>query len=121
MHGKTFKVQCGIDHAGGDLKSTLAHSLAECMHQCAETDGCVDVSLSGVACYMKSTLGKRLKNSGVVGAKLLGHVDHKPVPKVAGNAVTHTNVEKAYTTEIVTVTARHEARHVHQHLHRHDF
>jgi len=70
--GKTFNVQCGVDHHGGDMKSATAHSLGECVSLCAETEGCVDVSLSGVACYMKSTLGEREKNSSINGAKLVG-------------------------------------------------
>lgn len=69
--GKKFKVQCGIDHSGGDLKHVQASSLSECISECAKTDGCVDVSLSGVACYLKSERGPRVTNSAIVGAKLI--------------------------------------------------
>ena len=71
VNGKQFRVQCGTDHSGGDMKSVTAHSLGECIDACANTDGCVDVSLSGVACYLKSTVGTREINSAINGAKLI--------------------------------------------------
>ncbi len=69
--GKKFIVQCGTDHAGGDLKSVTAQSLGDCVAACAATKGCVDVSLSGVACYMKSAVGQKLQNSAINGARLI--------------------------------------------------
>ena len=112
FNGKTFRVQCGVDHSGGDLKSVSAHSLAECIAACAKTNGCVDVSLSGTACYMKSSLGRKVPDIGIVGARLLDSGTAGPV--------TNTNVDKARVTEAVTVTAgshRREARHAHAQAH----
>ena len=71
VNGKQFKVQCGTDHSGGDLKMVSAQSLGDCITACAGESQCVDVSLSGTACYMKSSLGKRETNSAVNGAKLV--------------------------------------------------
>lgn len=116
VKGKQFRVQCGIDHAGGDMKMVTAHSLGECIAACAEEDECVDVSLSGTACYLKSTLGKREKNSGVNGAKLGD-------PGTAGTVTTMGNVLKpkqtAHVTQLVTVTPGAQKRHLHEHAHAH--
>lgn len=46
--GAVFRVECDIDHQGGDIASTSANSLGECIAACDSTPGCVDVSLSGV-------------------------------------------------------------------------
>lgn len=70
-HGKTFKVECGIDRYGNDLKMVEASDLDTCISACAKTSGCVDVSLQGTMCYLKSTAGAKLQNSGVNGAKLV--------------------------------------------------
>ena len=68
-NGVTFLIECGIDHASGDMSSTRVNTFADCINACATTSGCVDVSLSGSACYLKSTLGAALQNGGVWGAK----------------------------------------------------
>lgn len=70
-NGKTFKIECGIDHFGGNLATKTAHSLGECIKFCARTDGCVDVSLSGTACYLKKELGHEVEMDGLAGAKLV--------------------------------------------------
>ncbi|KAK3723128.1 hypothetical protein LTR37_001851 [Vermiconidia calcicola] len=70
-HGKTFKVECGIDRYGNDLKMVQASDLNQCISACAKTSGCVDVSLQGTMCYMKSSAGAKSQNSGVNGAKLV--------------------------------------------------
>lgn len=100
--GKTFKVQCGIDHEGGDLTMVSAQSLEDCAQQCAETKGCVDVSLSGTACYMKSVVGQMLKDSGINGAKLMDAAE----PQAKREAVDPALYQR-------------EARHVHHHMRRH--
>ena len=70
-NGKTFEIECGVDHFGGNLKLVNAHSLGQCIHACARTDGCVDVSLSGTACYLKKELGHEVAMEGLAGAKLV--------------------------------------------------
>lgn len=64
-------MECGIDHAGGDMGSKTVSSLKQCIDACDSTSGCVDVSLSGVACYLKSSLGAARNSNGLLGAKLV--------------------------------------------------
>lgn len=71
--GKRYQIECGVDHAGGDMPAPngqQANSLAACIAICDTRDGCVDVSLSGVACYLKSSVGASMSNP-VMGARLL--------------------------------------------------
>ncbi|KAI7283488.1 hypothetical protein KC345_g2943 [Hortaea werneckii] len=70
ISGKKYTVECNTDHQGGDLASVHADSLLACIESCDSTDGCVDVSLSGSACYMKSVLGRALSAPGLSGARL---------------------------------------------------
>ncbi|QIW99546.1 hypothetical protein AMS68_005064 [Peltaster fructicola] len=71
-NGATFQIECNTDHKGGDMSwKWVKNGLTECIDACATTPGCVDVSLSGVACYLKKTLGQSSSNSGVQGAKLI--------------------------------------------------
>lgn len=53
---------------------SVASSFEACIEDCAKTSGCLDVSLSGVACYMKSTLEPAVKAPLILGAKLLSTV-----------------------------------------------
>ncbi|KAI6870816.1 hypothetical protein KC338_g2884 [Hortaea werneckii] len=68
--GRTYTVECNTDHQGGDLASVHADNLLACIESCDSTDGCLDVSLSGSACYMKSALGRALSAPGLSGARL---------------------------------------------------
>ncbi|THW31849.1 concanavalin A-like lectin/glucanase [Aureobasidium pullulans] len=68
-NGDLFQVACGTDFAGGDFKMVWVNSMSACIEACSSTEGCVDVSMSGTACYMKNKLKNALKNSGVNGAK----------------------------------------------------
>ncbi|KAI7324666.1 WSC-domain-containing protein [Hortaea werneckii] len=70
-NGKNFTIECGIDHAGGDLTAQSVGSFQECIDACAKNANCVDVSLSGSACYLKSSLGAAVPNVAVWGAKLV--------------------------------------------------
>ena len=71
-NGATFLIECGVDHAGGDLGAGVSvPDFNTCINKCATTSGCVDVSLSGVACYLKSSLGAAQNNGNVWGAKLI--------------------------------------------------
>ncbi|CAD0107772.1 unnamed protein product [Aureobasidium uvarum] len=69
--GATFVVECGIDYAGGDLKSVniASNRIGDCIDACDATEGCIDISMSGTACYMKSKLNKPLANKGIRGAR----------------------------------------------------
>ncbi|GAB7345585.1 hypothetical protein MBLNU457_3887t1 [Dothideomycetes sp. NU457] len=71
-NGGVYLVQCGIDHAGGDLSSLSVRNLQGCIEACASTAGCVDVSLSGSACYMKKAVGNPVySNPGIQGSKFM--------------------------------------------------
>ncbi|CAK4030855.1 related to alpha-amylase A precursor [Lecanosticta acicola] len=72
-NGKSFIVECGIDHAGGNLPNQPVYvsGLAGCVSACAETDACVDFTLSGSACYMKGSVGPNVYG-GANGARLIG-------------------------------------------------
>ena len=69
--GATFIVECGIDYAGGDLKSVniASNRIGDCINACDATEGCIDISMSGTACYMKKKLNKPLVNKGIRGAR----------------------------------------------------
>jgi hypothetical protein len=83
--GLSFLIECGIDHSGGDLKMVYTSDLAACIQSCAQTTGCVDVSLSGSACYMKKSVGSVVKSNGIKGAKLVS---------TSGTAAANVNVDK---------------------------
>jgi len=53
------------------MGSKSVASFQACIELCASTAGCVDVSLSGVACYMKKSVGTAVSSSGIQGAKLV--------------------------------------------------
>ena len=85
--GARFLIECGIDHSGGDLKMVYVKDFAGCIQTCAQTTGCVDVSLSGTACYMKKSVGNVVKSSGIKGAKLLPASSGSANVQVAQKAV----------------------------------
>jgi hypothetical protein len=70
---KTFTIDCAHDHLGGDMDMKLIFSggLSACIATCASTSGCVDVSMSGAACYLKKSPGNVVGNLLVVSAKLI--------------------------------------------------
>ncbi|RMY20632.1 hypothetical protein D0867_03872 [Hortaea werneckii] len=70
-NGAEFAIECGIDHAAGDIGMVYVRNLGECAVRCSETSGCVDVSLSGAACYLKSDLGPTSYNAAINGARLV--------------------------------------------------
>ncbi|KAK6008545.1 hypothetical protein QM012_000448 [Aureobasidium pullulans] len=69
--GATFLIECFVDYSGGDLKSVniASNRIADCVNACDATEGCIDISMSGTACYMKKKLGNRMTNKGVRGAR----------------------------------------------------
>ncbi|RMZ22946.1 hypothetical protein D0859_13020 [Hortaea werneckii] len=70
-NGAEFAIECGIDHAAGDIGMVYVRDLGECAVRCSETSGCVDVSLSGAACCLKSSLGPTSYNAAINGARLV--------------------------------------------------
>ena len=45
------------------------NSLTDCIAACASTTGCIDVSLSGRACYLKSKLTTAKAQAAILGAR----------------------------------------------------
>ncbi|CZT19878.1 uncharacterized protein RCC_05734 [Ramularia collo-cygni] len=86
--GQTFVVECSIDHERGDLSSLSVPNLEACIAACDSNSKCVDVSLSGTACYLKSLLGRSLPAPGLLGARLLGV--ETPISCPGSNGTTHT-------------------------------
>ncbi|KAF2723831.1 WSC-domain-containing protein [Polychaeton citri CBS 116435] len=102
-NGKNFTVECGIDHSGGDLTSLSAQSLGACLDACAQNDKCVDVSLSGTACYLKSSLGKAVSAPGIVGGFLSSAAS--PSSTSSGSSTTPTGSATGSTTSTGTTTS----------------
>lgn len=88
--GTSFRIECGIDHAGGDLSMVYVSDLAGCIDACAQTTGCVDVSLSGAACYMKKSVGAVVDSNGIMGAKLVTSTSSVASSTSSGTAATYT-------------------------------
>lgn len=89
--GQDFQIECGIDHVAGDLSMDYVDSFQDCIDLCDKTDGCLDVSLSGSACYMKSILGRAIADDGNLGAKLIGAKAPVQCPTSDGTNYTTSN------------------------------
>lgn len=76
--GDAYAIECDIDHPGGDMASSKAISLEQCIAACDADIKCVDVSLSGVACYEKSVLNPAVHAAGILGARLLRQYTSTP-------------------------------------------
>ncbi|KAI5267451.1 FAD/NAD(P)-binding domain-containing protein [Aureobasidium subglaciale] len=63
--GTVFMIECYMDRAGHDMASVdiPTNRIADCINKCDALPGCVDISMSGTACYMKSAIGERVVNS----------------------------------------------------------
>jgi hypothetical protein len=100
--GAQFLIECGVDHSGGDLKMVYVKDFATCIQTCAQTTGCVDVSLSGTACYMKKSVGSVVKSSGIKGAKLVASgsasANVNVAQKVASSSKSSSTSQKATST-----------------------
>ncbi|CAK1361240.1 hypothetical protein CB0940_03366 [Cercospora beticola] len=86
---KTFIIECGVDYntTANELLAYLTVSgpvellLSSCISLCANTAGCVDLSLTGRACLLKSSITGRNavpREDDFGGARLLS-----PLPEVA--------------------------------------
>ncbi|KAK3944151.1 WSC domain-containing protein [Diplogelasinospora grovesii] len=73
-NGKTFLLECYIDHFAGDLSMVYVSSYAACCEACSTTTSCVAFSwLPGISspCYMKQSVGQGNSNNGVWGAEIV--------------------------------------------------
>ncbi|GAB1743163.1 hypothetical protein NU219Hw_g9019t1 [Hortaea werneckii] len=66
---RTYTVQCGFDHQGGDLKAVNSNSFQGCFPQCDATAGCVGFAYVGGSgpgtCYLKNQVTTGNTNSNV--------------------------------------------------------
>ncbi|KAI7157101.1 hypothetical protein KC349_g5867 [Hortaea werneckii] len=66
---RTYTVQCGFDHQGGDLKAVSSNSFQGCFPQCDATAGCVGFAYVGGSgpgtCYLKNQVTTGNANSNV--------------------------------------------------------
>ncbi|KAK3901543.1 hypothetical protein C8A05DRAFT_34784, partial [Staphylotrichum tortipilum] len=60
---------CGIDFTGSDLSPTYTSTFAACIDTCDATPGCIDISYSGEACYLKNKIETPLERDWVWTAK----------------------------------------------------
>lgn len=90
-NGAAFQIECATDHAAGDMGMVQLPTggLSACVEACASTSGCVDVSLSGVACYLKKSLDTQLVDAGINGAKLITAAAAAATTPPAAEYVTH--------------------------------
>jgi len=65
-----YNIACYNDFYGNDLSYVPNLNFQQCLATCANTTGCVAVSLSGVACYMKKAVGNPVFSDQIWGAYL---------------------------------------------------
>ncbi|XPS97036.1 hypothetical protein M3J09_006279 [Ascochyta lentis] len=74
--GATYAIECYSDRYGKDIPggTSYTNTLNECVADCDNTDGCVDVSYSPGSpgpCYKKSSIAEIRQNSNIYGARRL--------------------------------------------------
>ncbi|KAI7320186.1 putative ferulic acid esterase, partial [Hortaea werneckii] len=74
VDGKDFVVQCGWDHAGGDISSQYVDSFYQCISICVATPECVLVTLRANSCFLKSLAGEAVQGevSGAILVSIMG-------------------------------------------------
>ncbi|KAI5358067.1 hypothetical protein Slin15195_G063960 [Septoria linicola] len=72
-NGKSFTIECGIDHSGGNIETMDADNLTTCIDSCAESKHCVGATFLGAACYLKRMWSDPVYGkSEVAGGRLVG-------------------------------------------------
>ncbi|KAK1764282.1 kelch domain-containing protein [Phialemonium atrogriseum] len=61
----SFLVLCGVDYGGGDMAASSQPTFRQCMDLCDATQGCVDVSYVGSACYLKDRITSANAAAGI--------------------------------------------------------
>jgi predicted heme/steroid binding protein len=65
-NGGKYKIECGIDYAGGDLLTVDSTTTFQtCMDACDATTGCIDVSWVWGSCYLKNEVNTATELSHV--------------------------------------------------------
>ncbi|KAI7568118.1 putative ferulic acid esterase, partial [Hortaea werneckii] len=74
VDGQDFVVQCGWDHAGGDISSQYVDSFYQCISLCVATPDCVLVTLRANSCFLKSLVGDAVQGdvSGAILVSVMG-------------------------------------------------
>ncbi|KAI7159869.1 putative ferulic acid esterase [Hortaea werneckii] len=74
VDGEDFVVQCGWDHAGGDISSQYVDSFYQCISICVATPNCVLVTLRANSCFLKSLVGDAIQGevSGAILVSVMG-------------------------------------------------
>ncbi|KAI6823474.1 hypothetical protein KC340_g11758 [Hortaea werneckii] len=70
VDGQDFVVQCGWDHAGGDISSEYVDSFYQCISICVATPSCILVTFRANLCSLKSLVGDAVQGE-VSGAILV--------------------------------------------------
>lgn len=103
----SYTIECGTDRNAGDMAAPNgqhANTLEACIAQCEARAGCilVDYATGPKACYLKSTLGSTMTNSGVIGARLATSSSTATVPVKA--VATPTTVTPTATAASVPIS-----------------
>ncbi|KAI1266095.1 WSC domain-containing protein [Xylariaceae sp. FL1019] len=100
--GKVFQVQCGKDHAGGDLNTLSTDTFSGCVDACAATSGCVVLALRGNTCYLKSSVGEVVQDSGILGAILVSAVSSSTSSTASSTSLSSTTSPSTSTKSSAT-------------------
>ncbi|KAF2151559.1 hypothetical protein K461DRAFT_306893 [Myriangium duriaei CBS 260.36] len=71
--GAVFTIECGLDHFSGNMMRFSTNNFQQCVESCANTKGCVDVTLNLGWCYLKNVVGAVSKSPSVWGARLISN------------------------------------------------
>ncbi|KAI7493155.1 carbohydrate esterase family 1 protein, partial [Hortaea werneckii] len=70
VDGQDFVVECGWDHAGGDISSEYVDSFYQCISICVATPSCILITFRANLCSLKSLVGDAVQGE-VSGAILV--------------------------------------------------
>ncbi|KAH0359780.1 hypothetical protein KCU65_g9787, partial [Aureobasidium melanogenum] len=86
--GDIFIIECHLDREGSDIKMIQVGSLklSDCIDACSATPDCVDISMSGSACYMKNASVRPITNQAIRGARMVYSANNSTTLPVAGSS-----------------------------------
>jgi len=92
----SFQIECGTDFTAGDMHMIYTNTIEDCINACDTTPGCVGVSRSGNACYLKNDVSQPFNSSSVTSAQLVapknvtGRTDYISCPSWNGTWYNYT-------------------------------
>ena len=102
--GSYYQLNCATDYAGNDLSMVYTSSIQACAAACSNTTGCLVSSWVASSptgpCYMKSSAGSTVSNTGIWGIKKITNLPPKQCP--ADNGSTITVGTSSYTLQCAT-------------------